>query len=179
MSERLQDAEPIMDEETTKIGLLMETAHTHQTLAENALGKLKAHMHGLDAIVREEIRRTLSEELQEVSTESRRAGQALQDVRRAANLRMMVWSAGITTLCCAIALAIAWWVLPSRAKIEVLRVQRDELAVAVARLERHGGRVDLRRCGPTDNNGGRLCVRVDRKAPAYGPQGEYLIVKGY
>jgi hypothetical protein len=35
--------------------------------------------------------------------------------------------------------------------------------------------VDLRHCGSDQ----RWCVRVDRKAPAYGEQGDYLVVKGY
>ena len=38
-----------------------------------------------------------------------------------------------------------------------------------------GGLLDLRRCG----NDARWCVRVDRHAPAYGEQADYLVVKGY
>jgi hypothetical protein len=70
---------------------------------------------------------------------------------------------------------LAWWLLPSPNEITALRATRDDLASAVARLEQRGARVDLRRCGGTN----RLCVRVDRKAPAYGEAGDYLVVKGY
>ena len=75
----------------------------------------------------------------------------------------------------ALAVAVAWWVLPSRAELAVLRARRDEYAAAVAALERAGGRVDLRRCGDQQ----RLCVRVDRRAPVYGESGEFLIIHGY
>jgi hypothetical protein len=45
----------------------------------------------------------------------------------------------------------------------------------VEALEQRGGLLDLRRCG----NDARWCVRVDRHAPAYGEQADYLVVKGY
>ena len=50
-------------DDTMKLGLLMEAAHAQQALAENALERLKAHASDLDDIVREEVRRTLVEEL--------------------------------------------------------------------------------------------------------------------
>jgi hypothetical protein len=33
----------------------------------------------------------------------------------------------------------------------------------------------LRHCGDTS----RLCVRIDRRAPVYGEQSDYLVVRGY
>jgi hypothetical protein len=78
-------------------------------------------------------------------------------------------------LCSAIPLCVACWVLPSRAQIAALRTKHDELAVKIAQLEERGGRMDLRHCG----EGARLCVRVDRKAPMYGEQADYLVVRGY
>jgi hypothetical protein len=70
---------------------------------------------------------------------------------------------------------ILWWWLPSPAQIAALRSQHAQLAAAVARLSGGGGRIDLRRCGDAS----RLCVRIDRHAPAYGEQSDYLIVQGY
>jgi hypothetical protein len=35
--------------------------------------------------------------------------------------------------------------------------------------------MELRRCGDAQ----RLCVRVDRSAPAYGAGADFFIVKGY
>jgi hypothetical protein len=163
-----------VDEQAMKLGLLMETAQAHQQLADASLNKLQAHTHDLDAIIREEVRRTLTDELQALSTDSRLAAQALQAIGRAANVRVALWSIGITTLCSGIASGAAWWVLPSQAQIAALRAKHDELATQISRLEQHGGRIDLRRCGEAN----RLCVRIDRKAPAYGAHGDYFIVKG-
>src|SRR5687768_1880204 len=115
-----------MDENVTKLGLLMETALNYQNLAEEALNRLKAHTNGLDGIIREEVRRTFVDEMQGLAAECKRATQALEEVKRAANLRVAAWSAGITTLCCAIALAISWWVMPSQAEVAKLHARREQ-----------------------------------------------------
>ena len=81
----------------------------------------------------------------------------------------------MTMLCSAIPLALACWLMPSHAEVVALRAKHDELTAQIENLERKGGRIDLRRCGV----GARLCVRVDRKAPIYGEQSDYLIVRGY
>jgi 2-phospho-L-lactate guanylyltransferase (CobY/MobA/RfbA family) len=164
-----------MDDETIKVGLLMETAHAQQALVDKALEQLNAHVRELDTVVRDEIRHTLVEELRIVVNETNRSAEALRRLRRAANLRIGLWTLGLTVVCSAIPLGLAWWLLPSPNEITALRATRDDLASAVARLEQRGARVDLRRCGGTN----RLCVRVDRKAPAYGEAGDYLVVKGY
>jgi hypothetical protein len=164
-----------VEDYTMKLGLLMEAAHAQQTLAETALEKLKAHVADLDDIVREEIRRTLVEELQVLGEESRRAAEALRKLGRSANIRVVLWSVGLTLLCAAIPMCGEWLFLPSRSELAALRLKRDELASSVARLEQRGGRIDLRRCGGTD----RLCVRVDRKAPVYGEAADYFVVRGY
>jgi hypothetical protein len=164
-----------MDETMTKIGLLMETARTYQTLAEDALGRLKSHTQGLDAIVREEVRRTFIEELHTLGEESQRATQAMQAVKRAANNRLALWSIVVTALCAGTASAISWWALPSKSEMASLRAQHDQFAAAVAQLEQRGGRIDLHRCA----NGARLCVRVDREAPVFGEHHDYMVVQGY
>jgi hypothetical protein len=164
-----------MDDTTMKLGLLMETAQAQQKAAEASLRKLKAATTELTGVVREEARRVFLEEIHALSTDSKRAADALQAARRTANRRTLAWSIGITVLCSAIPLSLACWVIPSRAEIAVLRARHDELVATIANLERQGGRIDLRRCG----DGGRLCVRVDRKAPTYGEQSDYLIVRGY
>ena len=164
-----------MQDQTMKLGLLLEAAHAQQTLAETSLERLSAHVRDLDDIVREEIRRTLVEELQVLGNDSQHAAEALRALGRAANLRVTLWSIGITTLCSVIPLAEAWWILPSPAEIAALRSKRAELASNIAGLEQHGGRIELRRCGAAD----RLCVRIDRHAPAYGEAADYLVVRGY
>lgn len=164
-----------MEDETVKLGLLMEAAHAQQTLAESALEKLNAHTRELDTVVRDEIRHTLVEELQVVMNEARRSAEALRRLRRSANLRVGLWSLGLTLVCSAMPLLLAWWLLPSPSEVIALRAKRDELAAAVARLEQRGARLDIRRCGGSN----RLCVRVDRKAPTYGEAGDYVVVKEY
>jgi hypothetical protein len=164
-----------VEDDTMKLGLLMEAAHAHQALVASALERLNAHVSGLDDIVRDEIRRTLVEELLSLGDESKRAAEALRRLGRSANTRVVLWSVGLTLLCAALPVCGEWWLLPSQSELAALRSKRDDLAANVARLEQRGGRVDLRRCGGTD----RLCVRVDRKAPAFGEAGDYLVVKGY
>ena len=163
------------DETTMKFGLLMESAQAHQRMAESHLEKLRAHTQDLDGVVREEIRRTLVEELDELTAESRRAAQALKGMKRAAHLRGVVWSVATVFLSAAIPGGLAYWLLPSPSQIEALRARRDELQASVARLEQSGGRVDWRHCGER----ARLCVRVDRGAPAYGDKADYFVLKGY
>lgn len=164
-----------MEDNTMKLGLLMEAAQAHQALAESALEKLSAHLRDLDTVVRDGIRHTLVEELQFFGTESRRAAESLRGLHRAANVRIVFWSIGITVLCSAIPLGAAWWLLPSPKELVTLRATRDGLVASIASLEQRGARVDIRHCG----SGERLCVRVDRKAPPYGDTGDYLVIKGY
>lgn len=164
-----------MDDTTMKLGLLMEAAQAHQKTAESSLKKLKATANDLAGIVRDEVRHVVIEEFQSLAADSKRASDALHEVQHAANVRALVWSVGITTLCSAIPLLLTCWIIPSRAEISALRAKHDELATKIASLEERGGRIDLRRCG----DGARLCVRVDRKAPTYGAQSDYLVVRGY
>ena len=98
----MSDGARAMDEPSMKIGLLMESAQAHQKMAETHLERLRAHTQDLDEIVREEIRRTLIEELQSLTAESKRAVQALNNMKRAANMRGLLWSAAIAVLCTAI-----------------------------------------------------------------------------
>lgn len=166
---------PRMEDETLKLGLLMEAAQAQQALAATTLDRLREHTLGLDAIVREEIRTTLLEEMRDLAEESRRAAEALRRLQRSANLRVVAWSAAILSLVSLIPCAIAWWLLPTRADIQALGAKRDELAANIARLAGQGGKLELRHCGTSQ----RLCVRVERGAPAYGAAGDFMIAKGY
>jgi len=162
-------------DDTLKFGLLMEGAQAHQKLAEAHLERLRAHTQDLDGVVREEIRRTLVEEMRSLSVESERVSQALRHMKRVMNLRATAWNIGIATLCTAVPCAIAQWVLPSSTSIAALRAQRDALSQNIAVLEQRGGKIDWRSCGDAK----RLCVRIDRKAPVYGDNADYFVVRGY
>lgn len=164
-----------LSNEALKLGLLMEAAQVQQRLSQESLDRLAVHTRDLEGMVRDEVRRTLAEALGNVAAESRRATESLQRVRRAANLRILLWTLSIAMICSGVATGEAWWMLPSQSQIASMRARADSLAANIARLEQHGGRLDVRACGPRE----RLCVRVDRSAPAYGPGADYLVVKGY
>jgi hypothetical protein len=163
-----------LDDDTMKIGLLMESAQAHQQLAQSHLAELRAHTQDLDGVVRDEIRRTLVDELKTVTVESECAARSLRQLQRAAHLRGLLWNVGTAVLCVLIPGLYARYFLPSQADIERMRLQRDALAQNIAHLEQRGGRVDWRSCGEP----ARLCVRVDRKAPVYGEGADYYVVKG-
>jgi len=163
-----------MDQDSVKLGLLMETAQTHQKLAEAAIEKLSEHTQALEAVARDQIKRALVDALKSMHTEAQCAVEALRKMKRAANARVALWTLGLTVTSVAIALSIAWWVLPTRDEIARLRAERDELASNIAVLNQRGARADLRRCGAR-----RVCVRVDLSAPRYGESSDYLVIKGY
>ena len=162
-------------DEAMKMGLLMEAAQAQQRLGQESLERLAEHTRDLDAIVRDETRRTVAEALGNLAGESRRATESLQRMRRAANVRTLFWTVSMAIIGSGVAMGEAWWVLPSQSEVAALRARRDALAADIARLEQRGGLLDVRRCGVR----ARLCVRVDRNAPAYGPGADYLVVKGY
>lgn len=164
-----------MDEQTMKLGLLVETAETNQKLVGLMLTKLGQHTEGLNAVVRNEIRQTLLNELRSLHVETQRAVQALRRMQRAANLRVVLWSVGITAMCAAASVAVAWWWLPSPTEIQSLRQQRDELRAGLERLNKSGARADLQHCGDEH----RLCVRVDLKAGRFGQHADYYVIDGY
>jgi hypothetical protein len=164
-----------VDDSTMKLGLLLESAHAQQALAETVLERLKAHVSGLEGVAREEIRSTLIEELRALGEDSQRAAETLRRLRHAANLRVALWTLGMALLSCAVPLGVAWWVLPSRGDIAALSARRDALERVVGSLTQQGGAAQLNRCGTAR----RLCVRVDRSAGVFGEGGDFLVVKGY
>ena len=164
-----------LNDQAMKLGLLMETALAQQRLSQESLERLAVHTRDLDAVVRDEVRRTVVEALGSVATESRRATESLQRLRRGANRRTLLWTVSIVMICSGVATGEAWWMLPSQSQLAAMRSRRDALAANIASLERRGGTLDVRVCGVR----ARLCVHVDRRAPAYGPDADYLVVKGY
>jgi len=164
-----------LDDDSLKFGLLMESAQAHQRLADAHLEKLRAHTQDLDGVVREEIRRTLVDELKSLTAETDRAAQALRGMKCAVDRRYLVWNFGLAVLCTAVPTVIAHYMLPNRGEIDSLRLQRDTLTQNIRELEGRGAKLDLRSCGET----ARLCVRIERKAPVFGAQADYYVVKGY
>jgi hypothetical protein len=164
-----------VDDSEMKLGLLLESAHAHQTLAETVLEKLKAQVSELGGVARDEIRATMLEELNALGEDSRRATETLRRLRYVADLRVALWTLVMAALSCAVPMGIAWWALPSRGEVAALSARRDALETTVTRLKAEGGQMEWRHCGTAQ----RLCVRVDRKAGAFGEAGDFLVVKGY
>jgi len=158
-----------------RLGLLSEAVQTQQSAASAALERLREHTAGLDAVVREEIRGTLIEELAALGEETRAATAALRALQRAAGQRQLAWGVCVSTLAGCLPLALGYWLLPSRAELATLRASREQLSAEVAQLSAQGGRAELRHCGAAR----RLCVRVDRSAPPYGAAADFRVLQGY
>jgi hypothetical protein len=165
----------MMQDETLKAGLLMESVQTQHRLVEETLAGLRAHTRDLDAIVRDEIRRTLLEELQSLHVESERTVAALRCAARVGDARRGVRAFAFAAACAVAPALVLWSRIPSQAEIHELRIQRDAVADDLARLHSAGGQIEWRRCGELQ----RLCARVDRTAPTYGERADFLVLKGY
>jgi hypothetical protein len=168
-------AVPPVEDEGVKLGMLLEAAHSQQALIGSGIEQLQALVHGLDEIVRAQIRRTLVEELGGVCDQAQRAVTVLRTVEGAARLRCLRLTVLMTLLSAAGSAGVACWWLPSHAQMMLLRTQRDAMRAEIAALGASGGKIDLRRCGSDQ----RWCVRVERQGPVYGPDSDFLVVKGY
>jgi hypothetical protein len=164
-----------LDEKTMAFGLLMESAQAHQKLAETELEKLRDHTRDLDGVVRDEIRRTLVDELQMLTVETARAIGALEKMRRVVTMRSAFASAAVAMACAIAPIVVAKLTLPSPADVASLTARRDQLTRNISTLKQLGGGVDLRRCGTSLH----LCVQVDLKAPRYGDKADYYVIEGY
>jgi len=162
-----------MDQDSVKLGLLMETAQTHQKLAEAAIEKLSEHTQTLEAVARDQIQRALVDALKTVHTEAQGAAEALRSMKREANARVTLWTLGLTVTSAAIALFIAWWVLPTPREIARLRIERDGLVsnIAVLNATRRACRLASLRGGARVRAGGPQCAAVRREFRLHGHQG--------
>ncbi|MBS0579545.1 MAG: hypothetical protein JSR36_09810 [Proteobacteria bacterium] len=164
-----------MEESQLKIGLLMEAAEAHQATALAAIESLREQCTGLDAVVREEIRATLLEELAALHRNSQLAAESLRALAHRANRRFLALGLVLMTLACATPVALSWWLLPTPAELAALHARSELMGANVARLRAAGGAADLRRCGTAQ----RLCARIDRSAPPYGEAADYRVLQGY
>ena len=176
-SETARDAAPetVAEPGVMQAGLLLETVQQQQTQVEGMLRRLELWSCDLDGVVRECLHQCLRDELQSAGQAARQTGDALQAVRRQARIRVGAWSLGLMLACGAVPLTLAWAFTPGREQIARQRREYEDLVAKVESLKALGGHIDVRRCGPSP----RMCVRVNRKAPAYGDGGDYLVIEGY
>ncbi len=130
---------------------------------------LESRSGDLDSVVGEAVQRAF------VDAAGLRAAESLSRIHRATGIRFALWSFVVVCVCSLVPAVATWMLMPSRAQVTEARQNLEQLSVGVARLSREGGRIDLRRCGEAN----RLCVRVDRKAPFYGENSDYAVLKGY
>ena len=161
-------------EETVRLGLLLENAHAQQQGAAESIDQLHSLVHGLDDVVRDEIRRTLIEELKGLDAEIAASIAQLRRLRRLVSLRAAAWTIGAAIAMPLLCGAVLGAVHPAIRRIGQLEARRTALERNLATLRAAGGFVDLRRCGRRR----RWCVRIDRRAPRYGGHGEFAIVDG-
>lgn len=148
---------------------MLEALHAQQSDLHGTLANLDARARELDSIVGEAVQRAF------MDAAGMRAAQTLSQVHRATGLRFARWSFGIVSACALIPTVLSWMLMPSPAQVQQARQNLAQLSARVTQLTREGGRMDLRHCGAAS----RLCVRVERKSPAYGDSGDYMIVTGY
>jgi len=158
-----------------QLAALLEGLRGQEQSWRAALARLDSLAATVESVVRDELRTAFVEEFQALGSAALRAEEALQRVSRVASLRIALWTLGVSVACAAMPIVVAWAVLPSRSQLTQLRGERDALAATVAQLDERGGKIELRHCGGAR----RLCIRVDRSAPAFGEGADYLIVKGY
>lgn len=161
--------------ETVRPEPAMEAVQGLQTVAEDSLARLQSLTRNLDAIVRDEIRRTLVDELGGLTAVANRASSTLESICATSSLRCAVFGFVMTSISAGLPMAIGLWTLPSPAQVDELRARRTQLSQDIQELRRQGAEIELRHCGQAR----RLCARVEREAPAFGPQADYLILKGY
>jgi hypothetical protein len=151
------------------LGRVLETVHAQQSQIHGLLATLDTRSRDLDSTMGEAVQRAF------MDAAGLRAAEKLSQIHRATGMRFALWSFGIVSACSLVPTVLTWMMMPSRAQVTQARESLDQLSAGIARLSREGGRIDLRHCGEAD----RLCVRVDRKAPFYGENADYAVVKGY
>lgn len=145
-----------------------------EELAERTWLQLQGRLETLDGVVREELRRAFVGECGELIEEAQAAARVFRRLRVEVG-RRLIWGGLIAAaLWSAMALLGLSWLLPSPAQLRALQARRDQLQADVRLLTSQRGRLQLARCGRQQ----QLCVRVNRRAPAYGDAGDYLIVAG-
>ena len=162
-------SDPDADTTAVDVGRVLEAVRAQQSQLQGMLTTLDARSRDLESVLGEAVQRAFAD------AAGFRAAERLSQVHRATGARFALWSFGIVGVCSLVPAVLAWMLMPSRAQLIQARQSLDQLSVGIARLSREGGRIDLRRCGEAN----RLCARVDRKAPFYGEESDYAVLKGY
>jgi hypothetical protein len=151
------------------LGHVLESVHAQQSQIHGLLATLDTRSSDLHSALGDAVQRAFME------AAGVRATEKLSQLHRATGMRFALWSFGIVSACSLVPTILTWTLMPSRAQLLQARQSLDQLSIGIARLTGEGGRIDLRHCGQAD----RLCVRIDRKAPFYGENSDFAVLKGY
>jgi hypothetical protein len=162
-------SDPAIGTAPVEFGRVLETVHAQQSQIHGMLATLDARSRDLDSVLGEAVHRAF------MDAAGLRAAEKLSQVHRATGLRFALWSFGVVSACSLVPTVLTWMLMPSRAQLTQARQSLDHLSAGIARISREGGRIELRHCGEAT----RLCVRIDRKAPFYGEDSDYAVLKGY
>jgi hypothetical protein len=162
-------SDPAIGTAPVEFGRVLETVHAQQSQIHGMLATLDARSRDLDSVLGEAVQRAFTD------AAGLRAAEKLSQVHRATGMRFALWSFGVVSACSLVPTVLTWMLMPSRAQLTQARQSLDHLSAGIARISREGGRIELRHCGEAN----RLCVRVDRKAPFYGEDSDYAVLKGY
>jgi hypothetical protein len=152
-----------------ELGRVLETVHAQQSQIHGMLATLDTRSRDFDQALGDAVQRAF------MDAAGVRAGERLNQLHRATSLRFAVWAFAVVSACSLVPAVLTWMAMPSRSQLMQARETLDQLSARIAQLSREGGRVDLRHCGESN----RLCVRIDRKAPFYGADADFAVVKGY
>jgi hypothetical protein len=155
--------------EHVDLGRVLETVHAQQSQIHGLLAHLDTRSRDLDSALGEAVQRAFRD------AAGLQAATKLSQVHRATGVRFARWSFGVVSACALVPTILTWMLMPSRAQLTQARQSLDQLSAGITRMSREGGRIDLRHCGEAN----RLCVRVERKAPFYGENSDYAVLKGY
>ena len=165
----IMNGEPSEAAAPARVVQILETINAQQSQIHGMLALIDTRARELDTAVGEAVQRAFAD------AAGLHAGRRFAQLQRTTGLRLALWSIGVVAACALLPTVLTWMLMPSRAQITQARQTLAQLSAAVAQLSREGGRIDLRHCG-TDE---RLCVRVDRRAPPYGENADYMVLKGY
>jgi hypothetical protein len=163
------NSELSMEATPVDLSQILATVHAQQSQIHGLLATIDSRSRDFDAAVGDAVQRVLTD------SAGMHAAENLSQVHRTTGRRFARWSFGVVSACAVVPTLLSWALLPSRAQMLQARQDLEQLNAGVAQLSRQGGRIELRHCGEAN----RLCVRVDRKSPFYGENGDFMVLKGY
>jgi hypothetical protein len=143
---------------------------------DKAVGRLEHFVGHLDAGVRQSVREAAVQELAGLSDHAQRTIASLEDLRKAADWRQLLYGAGWSVTAVLLAFLASWLYLPSSAEMSRLHAEARQLQASIDQLASRGGRSQLVPCGASKEH---LCVRVDPALGRYGETHDYFVVHGY